>query len=337
MRVVVAVVCACGIAFADTSAAEHYKQGKAFFDAKQYDQAIVEYLAAYQIDKRPAHLYNIGRAYRLAGNAKLAIEYYQKFLDADPTNALAKEVRDDIVVATRELAERDAKAETERKRLAVESHVKLARAYGEAGQWSRAGDEHRAAFEVDADPVHLRDAGDAYAKQPDAAKANAAYTEYLERAPGATDADAIRARIAALSKSTAPDKPVIKPPPPPESPATPPPPRSKRRILALGVAGAGVVATAIGSVYGLSARSKWNDAKDLGCADDGTCPTQQGVDLATDAGHRGTLGTVLFVAGVGLTGAGVVLYLTAPRPERATTVAPLVGPRTGGLIVRGSF
>ena len=338
--VVVVVLCACGVAFADPSAASHYKQGKAFFEARQYDQAIAEYLAAYALDKLPAHLYNIGRAYRLAGNAKLAIEYFQRFLDVAPNSPLAKEIREDIVRATQELVEQAAKVDAERKRLIIESHVNRARAFADSGQWNQAGDQHRAAFDVDGDPSHLRDAGDAYVNVPDVPKALDAYNAYLDRAPQAGDSNAVREKIAKLSKPRPPPTPAVNPEPPQVyvAPASDTSQRSlKRRVLALGIAGTGVVMAGVGGFYGLSARSKWRDAQTLGCDNEGTCPTQAGVDLATDARSRGTLGTVFVIGGVAAIGAGALLFWTAPRRADRIAIAPDVSRGVGGILVRGSF
>src|SRR5437868_3056785 len=75
----------------DPRAATHYKQGKTFLDAKQYDQAIVEFEAAYAIDKVASHLFNIAKAYDAKGDPDKAIEYYQKYLDVEPTTTRAAE------------------------------------------------------------------------------------------------------------------------------------------------------------------------------------------------------------------------------------------------------
>src|SRR3954471_6269240 len=81
-------------------AAAHYKQGKAFLDGKQYDQAIVEFQAAYAIDKLSSHLFNIANAYEAKQDYDHAIEYFQKYLDAEPRSQRAADVRARISVAT---------------------------------------------------------------------------------------------------------------------------------------------------------------------------------------------------------------------------------------------
>jgi len=200
-------------------AAAHYKQGKAFFDAKQYDQAIAEYQQAYTLDHVTAHLFNIGRAFHLKGDLKSAIEFYQKFLAADPASSRADEVRGHIASATQQLADEDARRRAseeavriaaeqqkareaqEQKKVAAIAHVKQAEAYAQAGAWAKAGEEHRAAATVDRDPQHLLDAGDAFRKQPDLARARDAFLAYLEQVPLGDNSDQIRAKVAELTRA----------------------------------------------------------------------------------------------------------------------------------------
>ncbi len=128
----------------------------------------------------------------------------------------------------------------------------------------------------------------------------------------------------------------------PIEPATPPgdqPPSSTRRKL--GVAGmvVGGVALAGGVAYGLLARSKWNDAKAL-CGGT-TCETQsdldRGQDLVKEARKRGTISTALFVGGGVIAAAGVVLWVTAPKAERAVALAPAASTSSVGVALLGRF
>ena len=85
---------ATAAAVADPQAAKaHFKQGKAFMDAGAYTSAVDEYRAAYELDHRPEMLFNIAQAYRLAELKPQAIEYYQKYLDAQPEGVGADEAR----------------------------------------------------------------------------------------------------------------------------------------------------------------------------------------------------------------------------------------------------
>lgn len=219
IAVLLAVSASPAIADDKAKAAAHYKQGKAFFDAKAYDQAIAEYQQAYALDHVPAHLFNIGRAYHLKGDLKAAIEAYQKYLDAEPSGPRATEVRGYIASATQQIADEEAKRradeeaarlaaerekskqEQEQKQIAATAHVKQADAYAQAGAWAKAGDEHRAAADVDGDPKHLLAAAEAYRKQPDHAKARDAYLAYLEKVPLGPDSDAVRAKVAETTRA----------------------------------------------------------------------------------------------------------------------------------------
>src|SRR5882672_9698113 len=72
-------------------ARQHFKAGESLFRSGDYEKAIAEYQAAYAIAPRPLLLYNIGAAYRKNAEAggsvddkKQAVEYYRKYVDADP-------------------------------------------------------------------------------------------------------------------------------------------------------------------------------------------------------------------------------------------------------------
>jgi tetratricopeptide (TPR) repeat protein len=104
---VLAITCATGAALAGPSQQEeakaHFKQGKAFQDVGQYDKAAEEYKAAYDIDHRPEMLFNIAQAYRLAVNKSAALEYFQKYLAAQPAGAGADEARMHVATLTKQL------------------------------------------------------------------------------------------------------------------------------------------------------------------------------------------------------------------------------------------
>jgi hypothetical protein len=109
------------------------------------------------------------------------------------------------------------------------------------------------------------------------------------------------------------------------------------RYVAIATAGAGVVALAIGTVFAISANSKWNDAKSMGpCDDNGVCKTQQGVDLVNDAHSKATIGTIGITAGIVLVGGGAALWFLTPSSE---VVRPTVsiGPNGAQLGVAGRF
>jgi tetratricopeptide (TPR) repeat protein len=82
-----------------TVAREHYSKGTKAFDLGLYDDAIREYMAAYQVIDDPALLYNIAQAHRLAGHSADALRFYRVYL-AKSTNA---DNRDEVQTKIEEL------------------------------------------------------------------------------------------------------------------------------------------------------------------------------------------------------------------------------------------
>lgn len=113
-----------------------------------------------------------------------------------------------------------------------------------------------------------------------------------------------------------PDEPLVQVAPQPSAPeaaASPSAPSdgSTQRWLAVGAGVVGVAGVVIGTVFGVQAGSKWDDAqacdRDPRCGNAGT--------LSDEASTAGTISTVGFiVGGLGLAG-GLVLWLTAPSAE----------------------
>jgi hypothetical protein len=98
----------------------------------------------------------------------------------------------------------------------------------------------------------------------------------------------------------------------------------------------------VGSFFGLQASSKYSDAKKL-CGDDLKCmdadALAQSKKLVDDAHSKANVATGLVIGGVAMVGAGVVLYLTAPRnTEQATArIVPVAHPGGAGLAFTGTF
>jgi tetratricopeptide (TPR) repeat protein len=74
----------------------HFEQGRSYYDAGAYDDALREYQAAYKLMPAPPFLFNIAQCYRLKGDKQNAVDYYQKFLDKAPDSPVADEARDYI-------------------------------------------------------------------------------------------------------------------------------------------------------------------------------------------------------------------------------------------------
>jgi hypothetical protein len=111
-----------------------------------------------------------------------------------------------------------------------------------------------------------------------------------------------------------------------------------RRLLGYTLVGIGVGAAGAGGFFGLQARSRYADAKDIcGGTIDQCDPlkvddAQSKVDSARSAG---TLSTALFAAGGAAVAIGIVVVVTAPKAKEQRTVT--VAPAPGGVTVFGRF
>jgi hypothetical protein len=102
-----------------------------------------------------------------------------------------------------------------------------------------------------------------------------------------------------------------------------------QKMAALVAGGIGIVGVGLGTVFGLQAMSKYNDANGV-CPD--KCSDQTGVELWKSTRSAGNASTVAFiVGGVGLA-AGAVLWFTS-KPSKSTQVG--VGP--GSIELKGSW
>lgn len=131
--------------------------------------------------------------------------------------------------------------------------------------------------------------------------------------------------------------PVVPTPPPVVTPE--PPTTASRsswtplRWTGLAAGAAGVVGIGVGSAFGVTAFSKWSDAK----AQCGTscAPSSQASSTKSTGETDGNISTVAFIAGGVLVATGVVLFLLAP--SKRSTASAAVTPAPGGLQVVGRF
>ena len=111
--------------------------------------------------------------------------------------------------------------------------------------------------------------------------------------------------------------------------------RSSQRTIAVVAGGVGIVAIGIGAVFGLNAKSDLDASNaDNHCRPDNHCD-RTGFDLRGSFKSEALISTIGFVAGGLALAGGVALWLTAPRAGPQVAVAPAVGMRDGGLVIRG--
>jgi hypothetical protein len=133
---------------------------------------------------------------------------------------------------------------------------------------------------------------------------------------------------------------VPKPPPPPPPPPPEKPGLGTTRILAIGLAGAGVIGIGIGTFFGARALTLNSDSQSH-C--DGNLCDPEGFEKRLDARRAGSTSTVALIAGAVGVGVGAALWFTAPaekpkndRPATAR-IGGVVTPGYGGLTLVGSF
>jgi hypothetical protein len=103
-----------------------------------------------------------------------------------------------------------------------------------------------------------------------------------------------------------------------------------QRYVGLGVAGAGVLGVALGTIFGLRSSSKNGEAA-THCVADKYCDSE-GLRLDDEGRSAGTISTVAFIAGGAALAGGALLFLTAPsgHPSDGSASGARRGLRVGG-------
>lgn len=118
-------------------------------------------------------------------------------------------------------------------------------------------------------------------------------------------------------------------------------PERTQKLVGIGLASGGAVLTGAGLIFGVRARSTYNDAKAL-CGAELICENDpdfaKGRDLIDRSRSQAMFSTVLVITGVAAAAAGAVVWGTAIRRERAeTAVTPIVTDRDLGVAFMGRF
>jgi hypothetical protein len=119
---------------------------------------------------------------------------------------------------------------------------------------------------------------------------------------------------------------------------------STQRTVGVVVGAAGLAGIVVGSIFGVKAMGKDADSHAHCLPSDYIHCDSQGVQLGKDAFSAATVSTVGFILGAAGIAGGVVTFLTAPSSAPKPTTGmrhvdarPLVGARTGGLVVSGEW
>jgi hypothetical protein len=88
-----AAICVTSSAYADDSLADaaktHYEQGQTLYAAGRFAEARAEFLAGFELSKKPAFLFNAAECARLLGDTQIARDGYNRYLQLDPNGRLA--------------------------------------------------------------------------------------------------------------------------------------------------------------------------------------------------------------------------------------------------------
>ncbi len=90
---------------APSAATKHFRAGQAAFEAENYDQAIVEYKAALELEALPEYLFHLAQAYRLKKDKKTALDFYKQYLAIAPNGAQATQAKVYVASLSIEVAE----------------------------------------------------------------------------------------------------------------------------------------------------------------------------------------------------------------------------------------
>ncbi|HWO19667.1 MAG TPA: hypothetical protein VNO30_12860 [Kofleriaceae bacterium] len=99
---------------AKQKAAAHFERGRNAYNFGNYDDAIREYQAAFDLTCAPEFVFNIAQTYRTKGDKRMALDFYQKYVDLDPNGDGVSSARSHIAVLEAEMRAEAAEAEAAR-------------------------------------------------------------------------------------------------------------------------------------------------------------------------------------------------------------------------------
>jgi len=105
------------------------------------------------------------------------------------------------------------------------------------------------------------------------------------------------------------------------------------RAIGLALGGAGAAGVIVGAVFGLVAKSTYDDALKNQCHNDAHQCSREGLSERGSAQDQATVSTVAFVVGPALLAAGIYIYFFGPKAN-SVSVAPTVGTAGAGLSMR---
>lgn len=190
---ILALVFIASIARADTrtDARRYFQQGMALIDSGKYLEGAELLKKAYAIRPHPSVLFNIARAYATAGRIDTAVEYFERYLDADPPDA------DKVQATLRELKERQK----------LRSLVDEGMTAIEEGRYSEGISMLKRAYEARPHPNILFNIARAYEEAGDPKRAITTYERYLKSDP--RDQEEVKSTLKKLRALVEKQKPAV--------------------------------------------------------------------------------------------------------------------------------
>jgi tetratricopeptide (TPR) repeat protein len=84
-------------------ASRHVEEGDRYKEAGQYDRAAREYEKAYELVPHAVLIFNLGQVTRLGGEKRRALEYYERYLAAEPDGRASEQARSFVAELKREI------------------------------------------------------------------------------------------------------------------------------------------------------------------------------------------------------------------------------------------
>ena len=292
-----------------TPADDAFKQGRELFKAGQFAEACTAFAESQRLDPSFGTNFNIAQCSEKVGKLATALAIYRD-LAANDTNPTRKAAAADLAAA---LAPRVPAFE-----LKIEPRPPSLEVLVDGAPCPACA---QGPFPVDVGPHTI-----------------------VVRAPTFRDATATATAVESKATSvvfrldpatTVPAAPVE---PPADDPGPPASGSSRKRLGVYTTIGGGAVLVT-GVVFGVLARSKWSEAKDV-CGGSTTCAdpldTARASELGDAARTRANLSTGLVIAGGVVAAIGVVLYVTSPT-ETAVRVAGHASGDSAGVTLSGRF
>jgi serine/threonine-protein kinase len=280
------------------SADKAFRKGKKLLQQKKYDEACAAFEESFREDPAIGAQLNVARCYEEWGKLSTAYDSYQEAL------TLAKATKDERAPQIRDLLKQlDDKVPA----LVIslpKGRLPPAGMVVTLDGAELAADELGKPRRVDPGPhvIVTRAASGA----PQTTEVTAATGK---RVPVELPIDALTASEEPPVVVDRPNEVVVTHPPPPSG--------RNRRILSLVVGGAGVVGLGVATFVALDARGDYNTAFDAGCDPMTNRCSEASMEATRDARSRANTATVIGGVALAAVATGVVLYLTAPKPERA--------------------